>query len=42
MNFLTKNFNLNREEAFNKLLTIEPFNYYIKDLEILRGTEKND
>jgi hypothetical protein len=42
MNFLIKNFNLNREEAFNKLLTIEPFNYYIKDLETLRGAEKND
>ena len=42
MDLLTNKLKMSREEAFNKLLTIEPFNYYIKDLEVFRGAEIND
>ena len=42
MELLTKKLKMTREDAFKKLLTIEPFNYYIKDLEVFRGTEINE
>ena len=34
---LLKKMNMNEEKAFKKLITIEPFNYYVRDLETFRG-----
>lgn len=42
MELLTKKLKMTRGDAFKKLLTIEPFNYYIKDLEAFRGAEINE
>ena len=42
MELLTKKLKMSREDAFKKLITIEPFNYYIGDLEVFRGAENND
>jgi len=41
MDLLTKQLKMSREDAFRRLLTIEPFNLYIDDLEVFRGTEKD-
>ena len=42
MDFLTKGNRISREEAFEKLITIEPFNLYLNELEVFRGSENNE
>lgn len=42
MDFLTKGNRMSREEAFEKLITMEPFNLYLSELEVFRGSENNE
>ena len=42
MDFLTKSNRMSREEAFEKLITMEPFNLYLNELEVFRGSENNE
>ncbi len=42
MKFLTKDKRMSRKEAFEKIITIEPFNLYINELEVFRGSENNE
>jgi hypothetical protein len=42
MKFLTRNNQMSYNEAFNNIITIEPFNLYINELEIFRGLESDE